>query len=102
MAEEAGRSRFPRHFQPLRRAVPISPWADLGIRVLAALALVAFVVAIHYADRNGLVDHSDGHVSFLDVVYFTMISITTTGFGFGRRRISSQMARPSLGSKPSR
>jgi voltage-gated potassium channel len=81
MAGDAARRRFPRHFQPLRRAVPISPWADLGIRLLAALALVAFVVAIHYADRDGLVDHHDGNVSFLDVVYFTMISITTTGFG---------------------
>ena len=36
---------------------------------------------IHWLDRDGLVDHHDGHVSFLDVVYFTMISITTTGFG---------------------
>ena len=36
---------------------------------------------IHWFDRDGLVDHHDGHVSFLDVVYFTMISITTTGFG---------------------
>jgi voltage-gated potassium channel len=39
------------------------------------------VVLIHWTDREGLVDHADGHVSFLDVVYFTMISITTTGFG---------------------
>jgi voltage-gated potassium channel len=38
-------------------------------------------VLIHWMDRDGLVDHQDGHVSFLDVVYFTMISITTTGFG---------------------
>jgi voltage-gated potassium channel len=36
---------------------------------------------IHWFDREGLVDHLDGDVSFLDVVYFTMISITTTGFG---------------------
>jgi voltage-gated potassium channel len=36
---------------------------------------------IHWWDREGLVDNLDGEVSFLDVVYFTMISITTTGFG---------------------
>ena len=36
---------------------------------------------IHWWDRGGLVDNLDGEVSFLDVVYFTMISITTTGFG---------------------
>jgi voltage-gated potassium channel len=39
------------------------------------------VVLIHWFGREGLVDHYDGRVSFLDVVYFTMISITTTGFG---------------------
>ena len=66
---------------PLRRAVRIPVWGDLGIRLGAALALIVLVVMIHWWDREGLVDHHDGVVSFLDVVYFTMISITTTGFG---------------------
>jgi len=39
------------------------------------------VVLIHWFDREGLHDSHDNHISFLDVVYFTMISITTTGFG---------------------
>jgi voltage-gated potassium channel len=46
-----------------------------------ALFLVFGVIMIHWWDRAGLVDHVDGHISFLDVVYFTMISVTTTGFG---------------------
>jgi voltage-gated potassium channel len=66
---------------PLRRRVKVPVWADAGLRVGAALSLVALVVLLHWLDREGLVDHHDGHVSFLDVVYFTMISITTTGFG---------------------
>ena len=70
-----------RAFTPLRRAIRIPVWGDLGLRVGAALLLVSIVVLIHWIDRDGLVDHADGHVSFLDVVYFTMISITTTGFG---------------------
>ncbi len=70
-----------RRFQPLKRAVHVPVWADLGIRLSAALALIFLVILIHYWDRDGLVDAHDGHVSFLDVVYFTMISITTTGFG---------------------
>ncbi len=70
-----------RHFQPLRRALKVPVWADVSIRLAAALALIFLVVLIHYWDRGGLVDHEDGHVSFLDVVYFTMISVTTTGFG---------------------
>jgi len=72
----------PRHrFQPLKRAVKVPVWADLGLRLSAALGLILLVVLIHYSDRQGLVDQHDGQVSFLDVVYFTMISITTTGFG---------------------
>ena len=65
----------------LRRALKVPVWADLGIRLGAAFALIAIVVTVHWIDRAGLVDHHDGKVSFLDVVYFTMISITTTGFG---------------------
>ena len=70
-----------RRARPLRRKIPIPVWADLSLRLSAALGLVAIVVAIHWFDRDGLNDSLDGHVSFLDVVYFTMISITTTGFG---------------------
>ncbi|MEZ5680392.1 MAG: potassium channel family protein [Erythrobacter sp.] len=72
--------RGPR-FQPLRRAVRIPVWGDLGIRLGLALLLIFSVIMIHWWDREGLVDNLDGEVSFLDVVYFTMISITTTGFG---------------------
>ena len=75
------RVRRKRRFTPLRRALKVPVWADMGIRVSAALALVFLVVMIHWWDRDGLVDNLDGEVSFLDVVYFTMISITTTGFG---------------------
>jgi voltage-gated potassium channel len=68
-------------FTPLRRALNVPVWADLGLRLGAALVLVLVVVIVHWLGRGGLVDHVDGEVSFLDVVYFTMISITTTGFG---------------------
>src|SRR5687768_13782130 len=70
-----------RTFTPLRRAVRIPVWGDLGARLAAALFLISIVVFIHWLDREGLKDSHDGHVSCLDVVYFTMISITTTGFG---------------------
>ena len=68
-------------FKPLRRAVKIPVWGDLGIRLGLALFLIMLVVMIHWWDREVLVDNLDGDVSFLDVIYFTMISITTTGFG---------------------
>lgn len=68
-------------FQPLRRAVTVPVWGDITIRLGLAFFLIFVVVMIHWWDRAGLVDHYDGDVSFLDVVYFTMISVTTTGFG---------------------
>jgi voltage-gated potassium channel len=68
-------------FRPLRRALRVPVWADVGIRLSAVFVLIFIVVLLHWFDREGLVDHHDGNISFLDVVYFTMISITTTGFG---------------------
>jgi len=68
-------------FQPLRRASKWPIWADLTTRLGLAFLLVAIVVLVHWVDRAGLKDTHDGHISFLDVVYFTMISVTTTGFG---------------------
>lgn len=68
-------------FTPLRRQMRVPVWGDLGIRIGLAMGLIFLVIMIHWWDREGLVDNLDGEVSFLDVVYFTMISITTTGFG---------------------
>lgn len=87
MAEAPSRNPFKRkalladQFRPLRRQVRIPVWGDLGIRTGLAFGLIALVVAIHWFDRAGLKDNHDNVISFLDVVYFTMISITTTGFG---------------------
>lgn len=44
-------------------------------------ALLGILVLIHWIEREGLKDTHDGSVSFLDVIYFTMISATTTGYG---------------------
>lgn len=70
-----------RRVATLRRNVRMPVWADVALRLAAVLFLIFFVVLIHYWERQGLLDAHDGQVSFLDVVYFTMISITTTGFG---------------------
>jgi len=73
--------KLARKFKPLRRAVNLPWYADLGLRLGAAFLLIGVVVFIHWLDRDGLQDSYDGHVSLLDLFYFTMISITTTGFG---------------------
>ncbi|QDX25341.1 potassium channel family protein [Sphingomonas suaedae] len=74
------RRRLPTH-APLRRRSGVSPWVSIAWRVGAVLGLYAFAVAFHWFDRAGLRDNFDDHISFLDIIYFTMISITTTGYG---------------------
>ena len=87
MAEQAGSGAYSkrksrtRRFTPLRRSLGVPVWADVSLRMGAAVGLIMFVVLVHWIDRAGLKDSYDGNISFLDVVYFTMISITTTGFG---------------------
>lgn len=65
----------------LRRASKLPVWADVLLRLSLAFFLIFVVIIIHWFDRAGLKDNHDGVISFLDVVYFTMISVTTTGFG---------------------
>ncbi len=74
------RHRIPNH-AALRRKSSISPWVSIAWRVGAVVGLYAFAVAFHWFDREGLRDNFDNHISFLDIIYFTMISITTTGYG---------------------
>ena len=65
----------------LKRKSTLPVWVSIGWRVLAVLGLIGLAVGVHWFDRTGLRDNYDGHVSFLDIIYFTMISITTTGYG---------------------
>lgn len=75
------RTSFEHRFNPLRRMSKWPIWADVVTRLGVAFLLIAIVVLVHWIDRAGLKDSHDGQISFLDVVYFTMISVTTTGFG---------------------
>lgn len=77
----ARRDDRPRFSAPLRRASKLPVWADVLLRLSLAFFLIFVVIVIHWFDRAGLKDNHDGVISFLDVVYFTMISVTTTGFG---------------------
>ncbi len=65
----------------LRRKSRITGWFQLGWRIAAAVGLLGILILFHWLERDGLKDTHDGHVSLLDVVYFTMISATTTGYG---------------------
>jgi voltage-gated potassium channel len=65
----------------LRRTGRTSAWVRLLWRVALAGALVAVALLGHWFDRDGLRDNVDGTISFLDVLYFTMITVTTVGYG---------------------
>lgn len=45
------------------------------------LALLLLVIGFHWVERESLRDNLDGHISLADIIYFTMISATTTGYG---------------------
>jgi voltage-gated potassium channel len=66
---------------PLQRKVHREDWHGLAIRVGVALGLIALAFAILWLDRGGLRDNTDGNLSFTDVIYFTMITVTTVGYG---------------------
>ncbi|WP_106639530.1 potassium channel family protein [Allosphingosinicella vermicomposti] len=77
----APRTRTSGLLSTLQRKGRLPIWAQISWRVLFVLALLGLAIAVHWFERDGLRDTYDGAVSFLDVVYFTMISITTTGYG---------------------
>jgi voltage-gated potassium channel len=65
----------------LRRRAPPRPWTQFGIRMAILFGLLVFIVAFHWIERDSLRDNVDGSITFSDVIYFTMISATTTGYG---------------------
>jgi voltage-gated potassium channel len=68
-----GRVRLPE----IRR----SPWWELTRRMLMALGVLALTVLIVYVDREGYNDAADGTVDMIDAVYYTTVTLSTTGYG---------------------
>ena len=65
----------------LRRKSRLRPAMEFAIRMAIMIGMIIFIVAFHWIERGSLKDNIDGHVNFSDVIYFTMISATTTGYG---------------------
>jgi voltage-gated potassium channel len=54
----------------------------LGLRLLAALGLIAFVAVVAYIGRDGYRDGDEiGGLTLLDCFYYASVSVTTTGYG---------------------
>lgn len=62
-----------------------SPWWELGRRLLLALAILVGTVLLVYFDREGYRDGNDPAtdyaVSFTDSIYYTTVTLSTTGYG---------------------
>lgn len=65
----------------LRRRSSLSASADIGWRVALVIGLMSIVLLVHWFDRDSLRDNLDGEISFVDVLYFTTVTITTVGYG---------------------
>lgn len=78
------RSRF-RSREFLERALvmpdDLNPWKTIAFRITLVSLLLLGLILILWLDRDGLKDHADDRVSLSDIVYFTMVTITTVGYG---------------------
>jgi voltage-gated potassium channel len=63
--------------------MPRSPWWELSRRMLMAAGVLLLTVLIVWLDRDGYRDNADptGQVSFTDAVYYTTVTLSTTGYG---------------------
>jgi voltage-gated potassium channel len=65
----------------IERKSRISLGLSLAIRAALVLGLIGIALIGHWLDRDGLRDNVDGHVSFVDIIYFTTVTVTTVGYG---------------------
>ena len=71
--DDAPAMRLPgRSFDPLR---------TLGRRFAGATGLILLVALIAYVDRSGYTDGAGGTLTPLDALYYSTVSLTTTGYG---------------------
>ncbi len=71
-----GRVRLP--------AIVRSPLWELTRRMLLAIAILGFTVALVYFDRDGYRDANDPPtyaVDLVDAIYYTTVTLSTTGYG---------------------
>jgi len=59
-----------------------NPLRAIALRVLLAIGLLLLVTMITYVGRDGYYDaHGDGPLTFIDALYYSTVTITTTGYG---------------------
>ncbi|MEU1276878.1 potassium channel family protein [Streptomyces sp. NPDC005805] len=65
----------------LPRRIVERPLLQVSKRLLMATAVLAVTVLLVWSDREGYYDNAGGGVDFLDCVYYTTVTLSTTGYG---------------------
>ncbi|ABS05066.1 potassium channel family protein [Kineococcus radiotolerans] len=65
----------------LPRRRPLSPLVAIAARLGVALALVLAAWGMVLLERDGYTDNLDGAVSVTDALYYTTVTLSTTGYG---------------------
>ena len=60
---------------------PPNPLKVVAVRVLVAVGVVVLIALVVYLGRDGYRDLAGGEISFGDAVYYSTVSVTTTGYG---------------------
>ncbi|MBO0880483.1 MAG: potassium channel family protein, partial [Mycobacterium sp.] len=58
-----------------------APLVRLAFRFAIALGILLLATVLVYVDRSGYRDSAGGGLSFLDSLYYSTVSLTTTGYG---------------------
>ncbi|MBF6132002.1 NAD-binding protein [Nocardia otitidiscaviarum] len=58
-----------------------SPWRLLWRRIGMAVLLLAIATTVVYVGRDGYNDNVDGELSLMDALYYSTVSLSTTGYG---------------------
>jgi voltage-gated potassium channel len=59
----------------------VTPILSLTRRIGLAVGIVLFIALITWLGRDGYSDAAGGGLSFLDAVYYSTVTVTTTGYG---------------------
>jgi voltage-gated potassium channel len=65
----------------LPRGAPVPPLLAIGRRVAIAVAIVLVNWAVVLVERDGYTDSADGNLSVVDALYYTTVTLSTTGYG---------------------
>lgn len=65
----------------LPRRIVDRPLRQVGKRLLMAMMVLATTVLIVYLDRAGYHDNADESIDLLDAVYYSTVTLSTTGYG---------------------